>query len=127
MLSVSGWSCQLCIVPSGGVRVQVVEAEERGELVFAYLAAAVAFGLGIWAVLGAEKAQEYFAGYLLEQSLSVDNLFVFILVFQYFRTPRPEQDKVSLLGLPAYRGACFCCCPSHKRSLLCTGAYVWHT
>jgi predicted tellurium resistance membrane protein TerC len=36
---------------------------------------------------GAEKAQEYFAGYLLEQSLSVDNLFVFILVFNYFKTP----------------------------------------
>ncbi|KAK9804777.1 hypothetical protein WJX72_004869 [[Myrmecia] bisecta] len=79
--------------------VQVEETEERGELVFAYLAAAVAFGLGIWGVLGPEKAEEYFAGYLLEQSLSVDNLFVFILVFQYFRTPRLEQDKVLTFGI----------------------------
>ena len=48
----------------------------------------------MWAVLGAEKAEEYFAGYLLEQSLSVDNLFVFILVFKYFKTPRLDQEKV---------------------------------
>lgn len=52
------------------------------------------FGVGIWNTLGVEKAQEFFAGYLLEQSLSVDNLFVFILVFRYFRAPKADQDKV---------------------------------
>lgn len=52
------------------------------------------FGFGIWATLGPLKAQEYFAGYLLEQSLSVDNLFVFILVFNYFKTPPEAQGKV---------------------------------
>lgn len=41
----------------------------------------------------AARAQ-FFAGYLLEQSLSVDNLFVFILIFTYFQTPRLDQDKV---------------------------------
>lgn len=55
------------------------------------------FGIGIWQTLGAEKAEEFFAGYLLEQSLSVDNLFVFILVFRYFRAPKADQDKVTVL------------------------------
>jgi len=44
-------------------------------------------------VQGPTKGAEYFAGYILEQSLSVDNLFVFILVFKYFRVPRADQDK----------------------------------
>ena len=69
------------------------ESEERGELVAAFVGAAVAFGLGIWATLGPEKAAQYFAGYLLEQSLSVDNLFVFVLVFDYFKTDQAGQDK----------------------------------
>ena len=70
------------------------EAESKGEVVAAFVGAALLFGAGIWNVLGAEKAQEFFAGYLLEQSLSVDNLFVFILVFRYFRAPKADQDKV---------------------------------
>ena len=70
------------------------EVEGKGELVAAFIGAAVLFGIGVWGVAGAEKAQEYFAGYLLEQSLSVDNLFVFILVFKYFKTPRLDQEKV---------------------------------
>ncbi len=45
---------------------------------------------------GPTKGAEYFAGYILEQSLSVDNLFVFILVFKYFRVPRQDQDKARL-------------------------------
>ena len=48
---------------------------------------------------GGTKGAEYFAGYILEQSLSVDNLFVFILVFKYFRVPREDQDKVRLRAL----------------------------
>ena len=70
------------------------EVEGKGELVAAFVGAAILFGIGVWGVAGAEKAQEYFAGYLLEQSLSVDNLFVFILVFKYFKTPRLDQEKV---------------------------------
>lgn len=55
---------------------------------------AVLFGAGVWYFLGADKGAEFFAGYILEQSLSVDNLFVFILVFKYFKTPRADQDTV---------------------------------
>ncbi|XP_057461606.1 thylakoid membrane protein TERC, chloroplastic-like [Actinidia eriantha] len=48
---------------------------------------AVAFGLGLGFKDGVGKASEFFAGYLLEQSLSVDNLFVFVLIFKYFKVP----------------------------------------
>uniref|UniRef100_R7WCF2 Uncharacterized protein n=1 Tax=Aegilops tauschii TaxID=37682 RepID=R7WCF2_AEGTA len=54
--------------------------------------AAVLFGVSIALKDGVEKASEYFAGYLLEQSLSVDNLFVFILVFKYFKVPLEYQS-----------------------------------
>lgn len=67
------------------------------------MGAALLFGAGIWNILGAEKAQEFFAGYLLEQSLSVDNLFVFILVFRYFRAPKADQDKVCACMLTVER------------------------
>lgn len=75
------------------------EAESKGEWVAAYVGAALLFGVAVWQTLGAEKAEEFFAGYLLEQSLSVDNLFVFILVFKYFRAPKADQDKVLSYGI----------------------------
>ena len=71
----------------------------KGESVAAWIGAAFAFGAGIWYFLGSEKAEEYFAGYVLEQSLSVDNLFVFILVFNYFQTPKEYQPKVLTYGI----------------------------
>ncbi|CAD6273141.1 unnamed protein product [Miscanthus lutarioriparius] len=61
--------------------------------------AAVVFGVSIALRDGAEKASEYFAGYLLEQSLSVDNLFVFILVFKYFKVPNEYQNRVLSYGI----------------------------
>ena len=74
--------------------VQTEQVEFRGRTVAVYVGGAVLFGLGVWAAMGPLKAEEYFAGYLLEQSLSVDNLFVFILVFNYFQTPLQAQGKV---------------------------------
>ena len=59
--------------------------ESAGALVAAWVGAAMIFGTGLGYFSGAEKAEEFFAGYLLEQSLSIDNLFVFILIFKYFK------------------------------------------
>jgi len=64
---------------------RVGNTESSGESVAAWVGAAMLFGVGVGYFLGVEKAQEYFAGYLLEQSLSVDNLFVFILIFKFFK------------------------------------------
>lgn len=60
---------------------------------------AVAFGIGIGFKDGFGKASEFFAGYLLEQSLSVDNLFVFVLVFKYFKVPLMYQSRVLSYGI----------------------------
>lgn len=46
---------------------------------------AIAFGAGINQFLGADKALQFFAGYVVEMSLSVDNLFVFLLLFKFFK------------------------------------------
>ena len=52
-----------------------------------WVSLALLFGVGIYYFYGQQKAMEYFAGYLIEYSLSVDNLFVFLLIFRYFRVP----------------------------------------
>ncbi|WP_069385993.1 TerC family protein [Cellulosimicrobium cellulans] len=65
----------------------------------AYVAIAVAFGGVVWAVWGGTYGGEYFAGYITEKSLSVDNLFVFVLIMTSFRVPRDYQQKVLLIGI----------------------------
>jgi tellurite resistance protein TerC len=64
-----------------------------------YVAAAVLFGLLVLWFSGAEYAGEYFAGYVTEKSLSVDNLFVFVLIMGAFAVPRQLQQKVLLFGI----------------------------
>ncbi|KAL6749388.1 integral membrane protein TerC family-domain-containing protein [Haematococcus lacustris] len=82
------------------VTLSQLPAKEAGyEGIAGWVAAAMAFGVGVWYFQGPEKGQEFFAGYLLEQSLSVDNLFVFILTFKYFKTPPPAQAKVLAWGI----------------------------
>ena len=63
------------------------------------IGAAVAFGGLIDLTLGFEKAEAYFTGYILEQTLSVDNLFVFILLFDYFNVPEKGKDRVLSFGI----------------------------
>ena len=60
---------------------------------------AVAFNVGILFFLGADKALEFFTGYLIEESLSVDNLFVFIMIFSYFHISRVLQPKILKWGI----------------------------
>jgi TerC family integral membrane protein len=64
-----------------------------------WVGAAIVFGGAIWAGMGSETGEEFFAGYLVEQSLSVDNLFVFLLLFEYFKVPLPYQDRVLNWGI----------------------------
>ncbi|KAL0926945.1 hypothetical protein M5K25_003203 [Dendrobium thyrsiflorum] len=61
--------------------------------------AAVTFGIALGLKDGLDKASEFFAGYILEQSLSVDNLFVFILIFNYFKVPIEYQSRVLSYGI----------------------------
>ncbi|BBG01687.1 MULTISPECIES: TerC family protein [Pseudonocardia] len=64
-----------------------------------YVALAVAFGIGVWLVAGGDYAGQFFAGYLTEYSLSVDNLFVFLIIMSAFKVPVIHQHRVLLVGI----------------------------
>ncbi len=64
-----------------------------------WVAFGVAFGVLIWMIWGAEFGQQYFAGYLIEKSLAVDNVFVWAIIFSYFAVPREFQHRVLFLGV----------------------------
>lgn len=64
-----------------------------------WIGVAVLFGLALLVVAGAERGGEYFAGYLVEKSLSVDNVFVFALIFTYFAVPDEYQYRVLFWGI----------------------------
>jgi tellurite resistance protein TerC len=64
-----------------------------------YVTLAVAFGLGVWLVSGGRAAGEFYTGWLTEYSLSVDNLFVFVIIMARFAVPRRFQQKVLLIGI----------------------------
>lgn len=64
-----------------------------------YVTLAIAFGMFIYVEFGAAKAGEFFAGYITEYSLSVDNLFVFIVIMASFAVPRIHQHRVLLVGV----------------------------
>jgi tellurite resistance protein TerC len=64
-----------------------------------YIAVAVLFGLGIGVIAGWDLGTQYFAGYLVEKSLSVDNLFVFVIILGAFAVPAEQQPKVLTIGI----------------------------
>src|SRR5207237_841084 len=59
-----------------------------------WIGLALLFGLGIHALYGADAAVSYLTAYVLEKSLSIDNIFVFVLIFSQLRTPAAQQRKV---------------------------------
>ncbi|MBD1209988.1 MAG: TerC family protein [Ignavibacteria bacterium] len=64
-----------------------------------WISLALIFNAGVFFVRGYDSALEFLAGYLLEESLSVDNLFVFLLLFSYFKVPADYQHKVLFWGI----------------------------
>jgi tellurite resistance protein TerC len=73
--------------------------KEAGVWAALYIGIAVAFGVGLLILTGGDIAGQYFAGYLVEESLSVDNLFVFVLIMSMFAVPAVNQHKVLLFGI----------------------------
>ena len=65
----------------------------------AYIAIALIFGGIVWAVWGPQYGQEYLGGYITEKALSIDNLFVFVIILSTFRVPRKNQQEVLLAGI----------------------------
>jgi tellurite resistance protein TerC len=72
---------------------------EASAWVGVYVGAAIAFGIGLTLIGGGAAGGQFFAGYLTEYSLSVDNLFVFVIIMSSFAVPRAYQHKVLLFGI----------------------------
>jgi tellurite resistance protein TerC len=64
-----------------------------------WVALAVLFGAGLWLVAGGDAGGAYFSGYVMEKALSLDNVFVFTLIFAALAVPRDEQPRVLLWGI----------------------------
>ena len=64
-----------------------------------WVALALGFNYGIYHFMGEQAGLEFLAGYLIEKALSVDNIFVFVLIFSYFRVPPKYQHRVLFWGI----------------------------
>jgi tellurite resistance protein TerC len=85
-----------------------VRTREAATWSVVWIALALLFGVGVSHFMGREAGLEYFAGYLIEKALSVDNIFVFVLIFSFFRVPPRYQHRVlfwGILGALLMRGA----------------------
>jgi len=86
---------------------QVVSVKEAALWSAIWVSLGLAFGGVVWWAYGAESGGEYYAGYLIEKSLAVDNVFVFALTFTYFAVPRQYQHRIlfyGVLGALVFRG-----------------------
>jgi tellurite resistance protein TerC len=91
----------------GGNKAHRVSVKEAGSWVAAWVTLAITFGILLWwhldGTAGREvanrKALEFLTGYLIEQSLSVDNMFVFVMIFTFFAVPPELQRRVLLYGV----------------------------
>jgi tellurite resistance protein TerC len=80
-------------------RAHVPSVSEAAVWTSIYVGTALLFGVGVWIVGGSTMGTEYFAGYVTEEALSVDNLFVFLIIMSSFKVPRADQQKVLLFGI----------------------------
>jgi len=80
-------------------REHVISLREAATWSAVWVSLGVAFGGVIWWAYGAQSGSEYFAGFLIEKSLAVDNIFVFALILSYFAVPRKYQHRVLFYGV----------------------------
>nr|WP_067508089.1 TerC family protein [Actinoplanes sp. TFC3] len=80
-------------------KAHIPTLKEAGIWSSIYIGIAVLFGAGVWLFGGQDMGAEYFAGYVTEKALSVDNLFVFLVLLGSFKVPRADQQKVLLFGI----------------------------
>jgi tellurite resistance protein TerC len=80
-------------------KAHAVPMKEAFKLVAFWVSLALIFNVIVFFTIGKEKATEFFTAYLVEYSLSVDNLFVFLAIFTYFAVPREAQRRVLLWGI----------------------------
>jgi tellurite resistance protein TerC len=80
-------------------KTHVVKIKEAVLWSVVWISLALLFNAGIWLYMGQQKAFEFLTGYVIEKSLSVDNIFVFVLIFSYFRIPAEYQHKILFWGV----------------------------
>jgi tellurite resistance protein TerC len=80
-------------------KAHVVSIKEAAIWSAVWIILALVFNVGILVWWGRERALEFLTGYLIEKSLSVDNLFVFLMIFHYFATPREYQHRTLFWGI----------------------------
>ncbi|UGY90743.1 TerC family protein [Streptomyces gobiensis] len=83
----------------GGRKPHEVSLKEAGIWTAVWIVLAVLFGLGLFLLAGARPSGEFFAGFITEKSLSVDNLFVFVLIMAKFAVPPAYQQRVLMVGV----------------------------
>jgi tellurite resistance protein TerC len=99
-------------------RAHEVSMREAAAWSAVWVALALGFGGGVYHFMGEQAGMEFLAGYLIEKALSVDNIFVFVLIFSYFRVPPKYQHRVlfwGILGALVMRGV-----------MIGLGAYLIH-
>jgi tellurite resistance protein TerC len=95
-----------------------VRVTEAAAWSVAWVALATVFGAGVYVFMGPQAGLSYFTGYVIEKALSVDNIFVFVVIFSAFRVPARFQHRVlfwGVLGALVMRGA-----------MIAAGAYLIH-
>jgi tellurite resistance protein TerC len=108
-MDVPGYVWALTVVAVAGLLVfdyvfhvrkaHVPSLREAGFWSALYIGIALLFGVGVLVFGGGAAGAEYFAGYVTEKALSVDNLFVFLIIMSSFKVPRADQQKVLLFGI----------------------------
>src|SRR6185312_4232896 len=108
-VTAAGWALTIGVIVAllaldlllATVRPRAVGYREAAAWSAFYIAVAVVFGLVLASLVGWGYGAEYFAGYLVEKSLSVDNLFVFVIIMATFAVPREHQQRVLVFGIIA--------------------------
>lgn len=77
----------------------VIDVKESLRLAGCYIAIALLFGVWVWRAMGVESGVDYYTAYLIELTLSIDNLFVISMIFAYYGIPRQYQHRVLFWGI----------------------------
>ncbi|MFD3453593.1 TerC family protein [Streptomyces sp. NPDC058691] len=99
VLTIAGLSALIAIDFFIGRKPHDVSIKEAGIWTVVWITLAALFGLGLLLFAGGQPAGEFFAGFITEKSLSVDNLFVFVLIMAKFSVPTQYQQRVLLVGV----------------------------
>lgn len=80
-------------------KAKVIDVKEAAAWSAIWVTLGIGFGFVVWNMFGAERAQEYFSGFVIEKSLAIDNVFVWAMIFAAFSIPREYQHRILFLGV----------------------------